>query len=93
MVTRSIFSILFFLSIFFGPWWVSVLLGIGLLFYAESYEVIIGGFLMDILYGAPIPVYPFQGMYFFTILFLLLFIAIFYLKGHLIFYRRLDSSW
>jgi hypothetical protein len=47
----------FFASILLGPWWLTVLTGIVVVSFCESYvPLILGGMLMDILFGAPVPV-------------------------------------
>jgi len=41
-----------FLSVFFLPWWFTVLLAIaGIFFIQNFYEVVIAGLLIDLLYG------------------------------------------
>lgn len=52
----------FFLSLLFFPWWVSASAAVALAFMGEGYEVLLGGFLSDLLYAAPVP--PFRGFLF-----------------------------
>lgn len=92
MLIRVTLSLLFFSSIFFAPWQLTVMFAVLLLLYAESYEVLIGGLLMDILYGAPSPGYLHSTLIF-TIVFTLLFIGVFYLKRQLVFYNNSGGAW
>ncbi len=85
---RLSLALLFFGSILFFPWWVSVFLGVLLLFAGEGYEVLFGGVLLDVLYGAPLPFFfHFPALY--TALFSLLFLFVrvvkprMCLQGHL----------
>lgn len=76
-----ILTIVMFLVVLTFPWWVSVLFGLFLLYYLNSfYELVIFGFIMDILYG--------QGNYHFTILFLVLLLSSFFIKTRLKFYSK-----
>ncbi len=52
MLKRIILDILLFLSVLFAPWWVSVLLALIFMIYFRNFiEIIIAGFIIDILYG------------------------------------------
>jgi hypothetical protein len=46
----------FFASIFLGPWWLTVILGLFLLaVFGGALPLIAGGFIMDSVFGAPLP--------------------------------------
>lgn len=47
----------FFISIFLFPWWVSACAGVALLFVGNGVEVVVGAFLLDVLYAAPVPAF------------------------------------
>ncbi len=52
MIKRTIATVALFLSVFFLPWWITVLLAIvGILFIQNFYEVVVAGLLIDLLYG------------------------------------------
>ncbi|HZS42942.1 MAG TPA: hypothetical protein VFA52_01855 [Candidatus Paceibacterota bacterium] len=54
MIRRLIIDLLLLLTIFLGPWWLSLLLLLMPLFYFSRppfYEALFVGFLLDILYG------------------------------------------
>lgn len=80
-MARIFLSIAFFFSIFTLPWWVSVLLSIFLLaLFQAGIMVIVGGIMMDILFGAPVDILSgFQYLY--TALFLFLALLTLYLKA------------
>ena len=80
---RATGSLLFFISIFLLPWWVTLLLGVFLLVVFESYEVVLGGAVIDLLYGAPVPF--FGGVSFLaTAVFLILSVGVFFLRRRLL---------
>ena len=89
MKLRISLSVLFFASIFLFPWYISVLLSVVLLVLFNAYEVILGGLLLDTLYGTPILGY-FDSESLFTLLFVILYILSFYIKKQLIFYHELE---
>lgn len=84
---RLILVGLFFGSIVFLPWFVSVCFGLILLFLFNAPEVIAGGFLHDLLYAAPKAAFwdvEFVG----TASALFLFVLFLITKKYLIFYRE-----
>jgi len=52
MIRRITFTILFFLSTFLFPWYITVLFALALVAVAPGYEIIIGGLVLDFVYGA-----------------------------------------
>lgn len=86
---RAVLNVLFFGSILFLPWWVSLPLGLLLLFFFGAFEVILGGFLHDSLYAAPREF--FWGAEFLGVGVALFFYLIFLvLKKYFIFHREPD---
>lgn len=85
MALRITLSVLFFGSIFMFPWYLTALFGVALLAWYVGYEVVFGGVVLDLAYGAPVSD-TYIGSYIFTILFGLLFIFSVYIKRRLIFY-------
>lgn len=76
---RLILNIILLAVIITCPWWVSVLLALALLYYLKHFnEIILYGFIMDILYG--------KGDYKFTVIFLILLLSSFFIKKRLKFY-------
>lgn len=52
MIKRIVISILYIILAFVLPWWLVLLLGLGLLFYFKLYlEVILASIILDSLYG------------------------------------------
>lgn len=84
---RLLLALCFFLSIFFAPLFLPILLGIALLFFRDGYETLVGGVLLDALYGVPIPLF-FGLPIFYTLMFSLLFLLISSLKPRLRSYER-----
>ncbi len=77
----------FFLSIVLFPWWVSVVAAIALTFLSEGFEVVVGGFLADVLYATAVP--SFHGfMFIMTAGALALFFTARVAKRYLIHYPR-----
>ncbi len=77
----------FFLSIFLFPWWVSAAAAVALVFLGDGFEVVVGGFLADVLYAVPVP--AFRGFLFvMTAGALALFFAARIAKRYLIHYPR-----
>lgn len=61
MKNRIIFNLVLLVAVFYSPWWLVAILGfIGVFLFAQYYEVIVVGLIMDLLYGAP--TLPFEGM-------------------------------
>lgn len=79
MIARIGLSVAFFASVFFCPWWLTIILGILLLSLFEAgVLVIIGGICMDLVFGAPMV--SFGGFqYLYTALFFMLVIFSWYL--------------
>lgn len=86
MLVRILLSGLFFLSIFFFPWFVTVLLGLLLVVRYPAYEVVLGGLMLDFLYGASVPSFHI-GPYLFTIFFSATLVLSIYIKQKLVFYQ------
>lgn len=86
MTLRIIFNLLIFTSILFLPWWFTVIIAISFLFMFTSYEVILLGLFADILYSSSVPSF-FNIEFLFTIVFIILFIIVYFVKNKLIFYR------
>ncbi len=73
-----------FLSLFFVPWWIGIILGIlFVLFFEDPYEIFVYGIFLDGLYGIP------QGNFFLTHIFFLctsvFLILSLWVKEHLMF--------
>lgn len=79
-MTRLLVALLFFISILFFPWWVSVALALLLVSLARAYEVVLGGILMDALFGATLWSLP---PILFTCLFTLFFFGAEYVRPRL----------
>ncbi|MEX0651904.1 MAG: hypothetical protein WD509_02300 [Candidatus Paceibacterota bacterium] len=86
MIQRVFFTILFFLSAFLFPWYITIFLGIVLLAVAPGYEVILGGLVLDFIYGAVVPSF-FTSPFSFTLFFALLYSISYVVKGRLVFYK------
>lgn len=55
MAARLLIIGLFLLSAVYLPWWVTVPLGIALIAWFRDWQVaVLGGFFMDIVFGAPV---------------------------------------
>ncbi|MBI2046222.1 MAG: hypothetical protein HYT28_02285 [Parcubacteria group bacterium] len=51
---RISFDIVLFISLFIAPWWVSLIIALGgVFFFNHFYEIIVAGIIMDIVYGSP----------------------------------------
>ena len=50
---RLVFDGLILLSVFLLPWWCTFAVGAVLLLLSGSFEIILAGFLWDVLYGSP----------------------------------------
>lgn len=83
MYFRVIYSLVYFMSIFFLPFWVSVLIGIAsMIFFRKYYEVLIFFFIFDLLYAVKIDI--FSDFVFVTFIAgVLLFIIIEFIKDKL----------
>jgi len=86
MIRRVFFTILFFLSTFLFPWYVTILFAFALVAVAPGYEIIIGGLILDFVYGAVVPNF-FTSPFSFTIFFGLLYLGSHIIKKRLVFYQ------
>jgi hypothetical protein len=69
---KLVFSILYFVSCVFLPWYLTAIFAIVLIVYLDLWPIaILGGLLMDIAFGAPIPA-VFSFAYIYSALFVLL---------------------
>ncbi|MBI2617856.1 hypothetical protein HYW58_00135 [Candidatus Kaiserbacteria bacterium] len=84
---RIVLASLFFSSVFFSPWVITVLFACMLLIVSSGYEIIFGGLMLDLLYGVAVPAYAGVPLLF-TVFFCILFVASFYIKKHLMFYHN-----
>jgi len=83
---RIMFDSALFLSLFFMPWWVTILLGVIFLYIFDSYfELLFLGFFIDVLYGKGNT--GFLLGYPFTVLGSLFFLLSYGVKEHLVFTR------
>lgn len=83
---RLLLNIMLLISVLFFTWWISVLVGLLLLFRRNAFEVVFWGFLMDVLYGVSLP--AFWGFpLVMTSLFFVLYLVSVVLKQRLIFYH------
>lgn len=90
MVYRIIFTIIFFLSAFIFPWYATVFFSLLLIVVAPGYEIIVGGLVLDFLYGTSVPDFltsPFS----FTILFTFIYISSCIIKKRLVFYQDIKK--
>jgi len=81
---RTLLITVFFISIFFAPWWFAVLLGVLLLAYTKDYVVVLcGGLLLDMVFGSPIISF-FAFSYVYTLLFSVCALSAFLLRTRLV---------
>lgn len=86
LLKRLIVDILLFIAVVTLPWWLSLPCALVLSFYFKRYyEVILSGFVFDLLYGAPLPMF-FSFSFLFTLVMAALFFVIEFLKPFLKFY-------
>ncbi len=85
MIRRFIFTVLFFLSIFLFPWYLTVLFALALIIVSPGYEIVIGGLIIDFIYGVSVPSF-FTSPFSFTIFFSLVYVASYFIKKYLVFY-------
>lgn len=79
-----IIRICIILSPFFVPWWISLILGLSALFYYEKfYEIIVLGFIWDVVYHSQVTTF---GLYGFSIASVVLFMLVRQIKKRLILY-------
>jgi len=75
MLKRIIADVVLFFSIFFAPWWVTIVLGaLSIIFLPMFWEAVLVGMFLDAMYGGRM-----EGIYgrfgFFTVIALILVIA------------------
>ena len=87
MFKRIFFTVIFFVSTFIFPWYITVLLALTLVVVAPGYEIIIGGLVLDFVYGAVVPSF-FTSPFSFTIFFTLIYIGSYFIKKRLVFYEE-----
>ena len=79
-MSRAAMGIAFFSSIFLMPWWAVFFLGILFLALFQAYAlVVMGGVLMDLLFGIPEPA-VFGFSYLYTLVFALLALLAWFLE-------------
>lgn len=77
---RTFLTAIFFVSVLFAPWWLSVALAVLLLSFFKAYfEVIVGGVIMDSVFGAPI-MSLFNIEFLYTILFTILVVTTYFFR-------------
>lgn len=76
MAVRIVIDIIFFLSIIYAPFWLTLIaLAAGIFYFRNYYEAIGGGILIDMLYGVPLAKFfdiPFVATIICTILFVVI---------------------
>lgn len=88
MVKRVVFDIIFFLSIFIFPWWVSILLSfLGIFLFKNFYEFIIINTIIYLLYSVPNN-RLIASPIFFSSTIILSFLLIEFIKSNIILYRK-----
>lgn len=88
MWLRVVLDILLFLSLILLPWWLTTLIVVALLFYfPKFYEAIFAGFFMDAVFATSTSTLA-DFQFFFTTLYILLFIIFEVLKPHIRFEPR-----
>ena len=83
---RIALDLILFLSLFATPWWVSLIIALaGIFFFTHFYEIVVAGFIMDIVYGTPNA--SFFGIHFLSsIVAILLLVIGAFIKKRMIFY-------
>lgn len=72
--------------LFIAPWWIVMSVAVLFLFYFKNYfEILIFGFLLDLLYGAPVSAYYGMG-YVISVIAALAFALVAVVKNRLVFY-------
>ncbi len=91
MIKKIISDIVLFLVILLCPWWLSIILGVALLFYFKSYsEIVLFALIMDIYYAKLAPSFNIFD-YKTTLFFIVLLIISHFVKKHLKFYSNKQS--
>lgn len=91
--TRLILNAFLFLSVFIFPWWVALIPAAVLLAKTQGYEIVLAGFLFDVLYSSQAQsLGDFEsflpGLGLFTLLTASIVFSTLVLKRHIIFYTR-----
>ena len=88
MLKHIILDALLFISVIICPWWVTVILAVGILYHLRFFnELVLFGLMMDILYGNfTSNLHPLD--YKFTIFFIVLLLSSFLIKKRLKFYSK-----
>lgn len=86
MINRAFFASLFFLSIFLFPWYATVFFAFLLIAVSPGYEIIIGGLILDFVYGVVVPDF-FSSPFSFTVFFGIVYILSYFIKKRLVFYQ------
>lgn len=87
MLLRFFLNSSTFISVLFFPWWFTIGFILLLLVSSRAYEAIFWGFMLDALYGAPVPRFmDFPAL--FTIVLAFLFLTVEFIKPSLVFYER-----
>ena len=85
-ISRIVFDLLLFVSVFLAPWWITCLIAVLILARFSAYEVVFAGILMDALGGAPTE--KMYGIEFvFTIIMVVMVVLFILVKPRLIAYR------
>jgi hypothetical protein len=88
MVKRIIFDVVFFVSIFIFPWWVSIILSfIGIFSFKNFYEFIIINTIIYLLYSVPNNRIITSPLFFSSVIIFLFFIIEF-IKSNIILYKN-----
>src|SRR3989344_4581768 len=73
--------------LFIAPWWIVMSVAVLFLFYFKNYfEILIFGFLLDLLYGAPVSAYYGMG-YVISVIAALAFALVAVVKNRLVFFE------
>ncbi|MBI5005325.1 MAG: hypothetical protein HZC03_01845 [Candidatus Lloydbacteria bacterium] len=83
---RIIFDSILFISLFIVPWWASFIFALaGVFFFADFYEIVLAGFIVDMLYDGGNSAF-FGTRFLSTLVGLLLFAGGSFIKKRLVFY-------
>ncbi|MBP9855782.1 MAG: hypothetical protein KBC48_00530 [Candidatus Pacebacteria bacterium] len=53
LAKRLLLGVVLLISLFFGPWWLTVIIGLfGLIYFKNYYEVAVVALLFDLIYGS-----------------------------------------
>jgi len=87
MIIRLSLNLLLGISLLAFPWWMSLLLMLGMAFIYSAYEILFWGLAADALYGWPLPLFD-NTPILFSVIALGIFLIVEYSKRFLIFYHR-----